>query len=812
MYLRMLKADLKDKPGLNAVTLIFMIAAVTFMVIGSTLLYSLFAGEQNTYKKCNTTDVYFLIEQSVSDKEGLRKSYGDAIRNTHAFKDIILKEKVATDFNGIEFIGDDVDEAVHYTSRVFICDVPNDVDRPIDMEDNAFFEVKDGCAAISQVTHNKLGVNVGDKVRITTQMGNTYEFYVSTLYINPASSHIDQIYLSDNDTEKIFSESPRKSDGFYCVVGDDIKDYISELQSAAGDVVVRFSDFGSSANASKVLIMNNDGLFAIIVSLSMVVIAGAVMTMAMITIDFSLKSALKREEREIGMMKAIGVWSLSYKVFFILKYLLFAVAGGVLGLPLGFFLNKLLFDKFVMNTVYPDPLILILIGVVVSLVTITLIILFSFFALRRINKVSVIDAIHGENRGERFSSLPGLALNDKKRMAVPLFLALSDILRGFKRYVLLILAYVLGICIVLFVVRLNDSILTTDYAYKFFQNGRLDFLIRIEDSYYAKLVKGAGSFDGVIEQVNKEFKDNDIPAVIYVEDESAAVMHFKNKDYACAIKWNNESASEIEYFTGDAPKLANEVAVGYYHAREKGIGIGDVLTLEYDKYSDDHTTFHKVKEDFIVTGLVDQFGNNNLTLLMGDDFEGAPVLGSNFFSCKLDVPEDQYDEYISKMQEIYPNGEIKIMKNEEVMPYFLTGYQPMFRLMILIVSVICTILLVLLTALYENIFLDEEAADIALLKSMGFSRSVISAWHFLRLLILALIAVAVTYLFMETLGNFLVGNLFTSIMKCGSFRLKVLPLSNFVIIPVVILTGLAVIMFFMAKMTNKIQIWKVRNE
>ena len=49
MYLRMLKKDIKDKPGLNAVSFIFMIAAVGFTVIGITLLYSLIIGSDKTY-------------------------------------------------------------------------------------------------------------------------------------------------------------------------------------------------------------------------------------------------------------------------------------------------------------------------------------------------------------------------------------------------------------------------------------------------------------------------------------------------------------------------------------------------------------------------------------------------------------------------------------------------------------------------------------------------------------------------------------------------------------------------------------------
>ena len=54
MYWRMLKRDIKDKPALNIVTFIFMVAAVSFTVIGVMLLYSLIGGAQKTYEKCNS--------------------------------------------------------------------------------------------------------------------------------------------------------------------------------------------------------------------------------------------------------------------------------------------------------------------------------------------------------------------------------------------------------------------------------------------------------------------------------------------------------------------------------------------------------------------------------------------------------------------------------------------------------------------------------------------------------------------------------------------------------------------------------------
>ena len=182
------------------------------------------------------------------------------------------------------------------------------------------------------------------------------------------------------------------------------------------------------------------------------------------------------------------------------------------------------------------------------------------------------------------------------------------------------------------------------------------------------------------------------------------------------------------------------------------------------------------------------------------------------FSAVRYAPAGQHDQIIEKMQDLYPDGEVTFLRNSEIMPHYLVGYQQMFGLIILIVSLICAVVLSLLTALYENIFIDEETADIALLKSMGFDRGVIRAWHFLRLMLLAVFSLVITYVFMATGGNFLIGSLFKSVMKSGSFTFKVLPVNNFIIIPLCVITGLALVIYVMTRITNSIRIWKVRNE
>ena len=79
LYLRMLKKDLKDKIGLNIVLCIFMILAATLIVMSAGFIYTFIAGIDDTYEKCNTSDIMFLVDKSVSDEEGQRKVIEDLL-------------------------------------------------------------------------------------------------------------------------------------------------------------------------------------------------------------------------------------------------------------------------------------------------------------------------------------------------------------------------------------------------------------------------------------------------------------------------------------------------------------------------------------------------------------------------------------------------------------------------------------------------------------------------------------------------------------------------------------------------------------
>lgn len=812
MYLNMLRRDLKDQKALNVVLFAFMIVATVAMVAGATLLYSFMVGEQMTYEKCNSTDLIVLMPVDQSDAEGARQEVFDAFGSLDIARDMYVSQVVAMSDRTV-FVNDEEGESVEAIDGIYIItSKPQERNIPYTLNGEDF-EVPNGCVAVSQLMARRMGIGVGDKLRLVSQMGNVYEFTICEIYRNPIELTWRFLYLSDRDAETFYAECPKKTDFFELNVDAGDGDYVDTLLPIITDTSLQFEDRGIRTGAVKVASMNDTGIMVLIIVLSTLIVALFVMAMIMMTIDFSIKSMVKREAKQIGMMKAIGVWSFSYKLLYVVKYMAFCVVCGLIGLPLGFMLSEKIYDVFVYDVIFPDKVTMIMIGVSAMLVNIAFILFFCVLSLRRMNKISVIDAIHGENRGERFTKLPGLSLVKSKTMGVSSFLAVSDILRALKRYIYLILAYTLGIAAVLFMIQLKDSVLDVSYLQHYFQRGRIDFDLKLEDSYVEKLAQRAGSYSGVYDILNDILEENDIPARLVLTEMCTADIYHDDVGLVAEMAWQDADISGLYYLPGgDAPVLYNEVAISKYHADMLGVGIGDYVMLEYDRFSEDHTHTERVTEDFMITGFIDYHGTDLVKVIMSPEFEGAMFTPDYVYSAVIDAPLSEHEAIRNQMQAIWTNGEVKVLSPDDVVNDFLEGYDLIFNMMIAATAFAAAGVLILLTCLYENIFIEEETADIALLKSMGFKRSVIRGWHLIRLTILGVLSMGLSLVFTATLGNKFAETLFVSLLRNYSFKLTVDPIHNFVIVPLIVISGLVIVVYLMTRLTDRIQIWKVRTE
>ncbi len=823
MYLRMLKKDLRDKVGLNIVLCIFMIIAATLLVTSAGFIFTFFKGTNDTYEKCKTSDFMFTVPKSISDEEGQRAKINRVLNKYTKIDDVKISEHPVILTERLDFDGVDRRTVSNlYESSAYLTTVSDDQNIPYDMNDEVL-KVENGCVAIPQYLANNAKTKIGSKVRLTTDMGNTYEFTVSHIYKDPSSNFFYKLVFSDEDYEELVKEYNSLSDLYEVRLNNGFSS-VTELRNWGYDLMVdinklndthQLDGFVDNIITGKSNLSSNAAMITFIISIFMVIMGFSLILLIFMSIRFSLHATIKREEKEIGTMKAIGVDSLAYKSLFIVKYIAFAVLSGVLGIIFGIPLCRFMINHFIVNTLTPKTEVFIVLGIIMSISFILLMIIFSFFALRRMRKISVMDTIHGENRGERFKKLPGVFLHKSKHQAVPLFLAVQDIIGRLKRYIYLIVSFTLGIALLLLVIQLKETVVSDNFRKNYWMIVDREVFIRPEDNLRDKLVAQEGSYRNVFEYYEKYYNENGVPLNIQIIDSQEATWKAPGKDVGVRIFFDNDDV-ELEKLRfvegGKVPTLKNEVAVAHSLKDSMGVNLGDTVTLVYRVYQDDGFSLKYVKKDFIVTAYFEIMTTNDIpSFIMAEPDENYFVDDWDLFNESIDVPDDEYDATIEKMRNV--NKDIMIWDFDQVLQFDLGNeYGTIFDMLFVVIAIIMSVTIFAMTFLYQQIFIEEETADIAMLKSIGVDRSSIRGWHYLRILILVVCAMILGFIAAFTISKALFNQIGIALLGVGRFALASPTVLSMIAIPLGLLIIVTISLVLAFKPIDNIKIWRVRDE
>ena len=817
----MLKKDLKDKVVLNIVLFIFMILAATLLVMSAGFVYTFIAGIDTTYDKCNTSDIILIIDRSVSSPEEQKNTVIGLMQEYSEINEISVSERIIASTGRLDF--EKIDKRTVsglYQTDFLISPVSTDQNIPYDMHDEPI-TLDNGCVALSQVTASSSHTKIGDSITITTDMGNIYRFVVSDIYKDPSSSMMTKILFSDDDYKTLSEEFTTHVDQYDITLVNPFKN-VSELQKwgwAINDRLRMMDENGEingrihTVTTGKSNAFTDEAMISLIVSIFMGLMGIALIILIFMAISFSLQATVKREEKEIGTMRAIGVDSLSYKSLFVVKYIAFAVLGGVIGLIAGIPLEKYMVSRFVTNTLNPDENVIVLLGVITCIIFMLLMLVFSFVSLRRIDRISVMDAIHGEGKGERFSKIPGVSLSKRKHTSVPFFLALQDIVRKMKRYIFLVVSYMIGMTILFLQFQIKATVVSDEYRKTYWSRADRDFMIRPEDSLRDKLLEMTGSNKNLYLYYEQLYNEHGIPVDIQLMDEQTSYVIIDGQKSGAAIAFGDVDLSRMTYVKGGTvPTLPNEVAASHFLALTNGIELGDVVTLEYKVYGEDGFTVETRQKDYIITAFVETMGNSRTPLFfLAQADEDMYCEDFDIFNESINAPRSEHAYYIEKMREV--DERILVWDYDQALDYDLgNSFGKLLDLLALVTGTIMAVTLFAMTFLYQQIFIEEETSDIAMLGSMGFDKWSVRKWHYYRLLILIVLSTALALLSAFTLNKWLFNRIGSAVLGLVSFKIASPPVFDLILLPSALVVIISAVMAVSFRSMDQIRIWRIRNE
>ena len=805
MFFKMLKSDLKRKRGLNVILFLFIAVASILVFAGSVQIFSNITSEKTAKKLCRSSDTMFWLLDYKNTDTTYRDMTEEILNSDKNVTDwstslMVTIGKMAIDYPDFEETEDD-----YIISQKVQCIIPlpRKHDLVYDLNDEPFY-VPNGCIAIPREMSAHTGVKQGDTVRYTTLTGEVYELEVCCIFKENLSNGLRRFIVSDADYEELTKNVSKKYRSYSICLHDASDDSIDELSNSISKkdiptMSVAFSDGFSNTSAMIEII----SAFILIISVFLIAII-------FMTIRFTMIADLKSEEKEIGMMKALGIDSFSFRWLFAAKYITFAIIGGIIGIIAGLPLAAMLVDMFGPDCILPEKYEMLIIGILSVAAIITMMIVFSLFVMRRINKISVIDAIHGENHGERFGKGFPIFLHRRKKMSVPMFSALTDILTRFKRYIFLMIAYSLGAAILLLVFNVRNSVMAPSYA-RYWGYYSYDFSFKFDDAQREEINKEKEKTGkNYYEVINGKLDAAGIPAHMYFCNNGSCSLELDDNYKYFNLCWQKGETEKFAYRKGGrAPKLANEAAISAFTANKLGIKPGDVVKLSIAENNADHTGIAYNEREVVITALIDYMEISYPIIIMGDEYEGAFKNYANLTGAVIDAPNAKKPAIIKQMKELF--GESCVLSGKEAIRRDVGDFDRLFVLLEFGVGGAVLLMLMLITYLYMSIFVTEEIPETALLKSMGFRNISIKAAYMLRISILLFISLVLGEIYIWTLGNILFENFMKRYEVTGmrfSFEFPV----SFLLIPLIMLTCLLLTAQLNLRGVKHIGIWKISEE
>lgn len=289
MFFKMLKNDLRQKKALNFVLFLFITIAAMLVFVSSVQLYEYMSGNERNRDACKMSDMLIFSDSHGWTQEDSRKNCKDNFDKNSHIKGYYQREVKRAQIGQIDFEMvdeksiDDLQFSDHYLTVL-----PKDRDLLYSIDDSPI-SVENNTVWLPQSYRTLAGVNVGDIMKLTTDMGNTYPLRVAGFFKQPYLGFFKWYVISEADYEYLSGEFFGTTD-MYGLQLDEVSysiylDLYDKL-SKVSNVRIEMQDMQNS----------NEYILSFILSAFLALISLFFILIIIMTIRFTMIAALKDEE------------------------------------------------------------------------------------------------------------------------------------------------------------------------------------------------------------------------------------------------------------------------------------------------------------------------------------------------------------------------------------------------------------------------------------------------------------------------------------------------------------------------------------
>ncbi|WP_144461446.1 FtsX-like permease family protein [Bacillus pumilus] len=309
-----------------------------------------------------------------------------------------------------------------------------------------------------------------------------------------------------------------------------------------------------------------DGMVIAILLLVCMLLIG----IALLSLHLAMTASIEEDEREIGILKVLGVPLTRIKQLYVGKYAFLAS----IGCTAGYGLTLIFGDMFTANiqrymgsqpsfTSWFIPL-------CVSIVMAVIIISCSYTVLRKFGRVSAAQALQGSVISTNDKKQIPLHLKKNRFISVNIWLGLKDLLSRKKLYTTITCIIALCTFLMLLPIQLWYTLQSPDFI-TYLGSGQSDLRIDIRQGNH--LEENTNNIESMIRE------DRDIHASAIYETTSLQAKSKENSLETLYLETGNLSAFPLTYLQGRQPLKKKEIALSVLSSDSLQKKIGEKITL-----------------------------------------------------------------------------------------------------------------------------------------------------------------------------------------------------------------------------------------
>ncbi|MDQ0191703.1 putative ABC transport system permease protein [Paenibacillus wynnii] len=750
----MLKKDFSRKKSITIALFIFILLSALLVSAGSSMIMELSNSLNNLFTASKAPHFVQMHSGELNQSE-----IDDWTSKNDLVKAQQTVEMINIDGSNL-YLGNDAESEKNSIMDLDFVRQNTSFDLLLNLESQVI-QLSRGEIAVPIYYKQQKNMNIGDKVKITTPSFNmefTVVDFVRDVQMNPSIIHSKRFVVHKGDFERLKSN-----------LGE--IEYLVEFQLNDFSKLSEFSNAYQSSNLPKKGPSVDYSLFKTLNSITDGVVAAVVIfvsillnVIAILCIRFTILATIEEDYREIGVMKAIGISQSYIKKMYLTKYVVMAAAASIIGFLASIFLNRLFTANIMLYIgTAPKSVLQHLISFIAVVLIFLMVVLFCSLVLRRFKKISTIEALRSGNIGDAKVRTDSLPLHKSKFFNIPIFLGVKDVFQRFKMFRLLLIVFLVSSFIIIIPVNFLNTIQSPSFI-SYMGIGQSDIRIdlRLTDNIVERY-----------EEMNSYIKnDKDVEKFSPLVTSQFKMINNDGALENISIETGDFSIFPLDYVNGNAPTSDNEIALSYANSKDMGKNVGDQLQLVVDG----------TEKNMVVSGIYQDVTNGGRTAKALMPFNADAVL---WYVVSLDVSDhtDIKGKIAEYEEAFYP---AKVTHLQGYLDQTLGNTIDQLKLITILAILIAIFVSILITSLFLKMLVAKDYAQIAILKSIGFTLRDIRIKYVTMALLVLNIGIILGTIVSNTIGQKIV-SIILSFFGASQIKFVIDPVQAYILCPLVLM-------------------------